>query len=155
SPGDPLLPARIVMVAVPPSGAVTVSAYALGTEAHEGVRLARISRTRRSDQGSMEFDVSGPALDAAVQTPPTPARLLDVWRLRDQGVGGFLITPVVYDPRDRRMSVHRRIEVEVRMEGASSSTTIAGSPRADTFEPIYRDALVNYEQGRGWRRDAS
>ncbi|TMQ70520.1 MAG: hypothetical protein E6K80_08280, partial [Candidatus Eisenbacteria bacterium] len=153
-PGDPALPECVVLVAVPPSGDVSVTAFPSATEWHDDVRLTRIpfgedvageasagaARARRSSAG------------AGAQSGPA-ARLLEVTWLRDQRVARVLILPATYDPASLRLGIHRRIEVEVRFASTPAPSAAAAGTRlrGDGFESVYRDLLVNPEQGRAWR----
>ena len=153
-PGAPALPARVVMIAVPPSGAVMVSAIPSRTEWREGVRLARIPWSSR--RGRDATTPERPENDARLEPAPAPApaaRLIDVSWMRDQRVARVLVAPANYDPAARRLGLHRRIEIELRLAGAPMVPVTNVVPsRPDGFESLYRDVLVNYEQGRSWRR---
>lgn len=134
-PGGPRLPSRVVRVAVPPTGAVTVRGTGLSSETREGVELERMP-------GS-----AGPNAAAA---PLERARLMGVSWLRNQRVASIAILPVDYDADVRRLTSYARIEVEVSV--APGTTTLGPFERDDPFEPVYESVLVNYEQGRSWRR---
>ena len=64
----------------------------------------------------------------------------------------MVLWPADYEPAYARLSIYRRIEVEVQVSPAGE----VGPPLEpkDPFEEVYRGALVNYEQGRAWRRSA-
>ena len=152
-PGAPALPERIVVVAVPPSGAVEVEASATATEQHEALRLAGypvVARSHERDAGALDM------VAAAPQVPPpirSPARLLDVSWMRNQRIARVAITPAAFDMARGRLTVHHRIELVVRFSTPTPPTP--PDHTADPFENIYRETVVNYEQGRGWRRAAA
>ena len=81
--------------------------------------------------------------------------------LRNQRVARIAILPADYDPVGRRLEIARRIEVEVTV-AAPAPALAGGSPgpsgrpaeELDPFERIYAGVLVNYEQGKAWRRAA-
>jgi hypothetical protein len=159
-PGEPALLARVITVAVPPSGDVSVTAVALGTDWREGVHLARVPWTARAGDPSGADSLR---LAAMIRGPtrPTPgresqrplARLVGVSWMRDQRVARIAVSGAVYDPATLRLGVHRRIEVEVRLPGGAPGPTLSSrATRDDPFEEIYRTALVNYDQGKAWRR---
>ncbi len=172
--GHPLLPERVVTVAVPPAGEVTVSASATAPEVLDDVRLTRAPFTpqgRASEQGKAEALAESMAESMAeaggsIQGGPPPlaagvhARLIEVGWMRNQRVARIAITPADYDPTVRRLSISHRIEVEVVVSGTPSPTagsaSVVSRPAEDPdpFEHIYEATLVNYAQGREWRREA-
>src|SRR5439155_25993821 len=83
----------------------------------------------------------------------TPGRLLGASWLRNQRVASLLLEPARWDPATGRLEVASEITVEV--VGGSTAATGALAEAQDPFEPLYRDLLVNYEQGRAWRRAAA
>jgi hypothetical protein len=148
-PGTPVLPARIVTVAVPPVGDVRLTAAASEAVAHDGVNLAafpgfdRNGNTVTAPRKLAAYGVAGSAT-------PVGARLLDVTWMRNQRVARVSIEPVAYEPAARRLTVAARVDVEL----AVSSIGAVGPPAEpdDPFENVYQLALVNYQQGIAWRR---
>ncbi len=136
--GDRALPGRIVVVAVPPLGDVRVSAVGGEPEVHEAFRLAPVPGAP-----------SGPAAAGG----GVRAELLGVGWLRNQRIARIAVHPADYDAGSRRLVVYRRVEVTVAVDPAGDLGPPAESP--DPFEEVYRGALLNYEQGRGWRRPAT
>ncbi len=150
-PGTAALPARVVMVAVPPSGTIQVRVTGLATETREGVRLAAIPWVPRAPAwGADRAPATGPATGVEATAA---ARLLGASWMRDQRVARIAIAPAAWDPDRQRLTVHHRIEVEVELEPGASA--IVPSVEEAGFEPLYRETLVNYEQGRAWRRPAA
>lgn len=164
--GRPLLPERVVTVAVPPTGEVTVSALGTAAEVVPGVALARQPfRPQGVAPGKDEeealaraearaiADEVGPVAGAATGTG-VRARLLGVSWMRDQRVAQIAITPADYDGATGRLSLAHRIEVEVAVSGGTPAANAPAGADAmpDPFERVYQESLVNYEQGRAWRR---
>ncbi len=147
APGWPGLPVRVISVAVPPAGEVRVSAQGLGPVVREGVQLA-----------PMPVDAPGLAPGTPVRYPeayamagptlPQRARLLGVGWLRDQRVARILVEPLDYDPAAQRMTLVRRVDVTVEVEGADA----VAEPGDGAFDGALGELLVNPEQGRAWRR---
>src|SRR5205814_1672610 len=75
------------------------------------------------------------------------ARVLGVSWMRDQRVARIAVSPARWDPTSGTLTVEHRIELDVRFDAAAANP--AGKP--DAFEPLYRELLANYEQGRDWR----
>ena len=147
APGAASMPRRIILVAVPPTGTVSLRASALGEERRDGVLVA-------APDGSPVAPSKSPgpqSVSGAVSTPG--ARLLDVSWMRNQRVARIAIDPVAYDAGTRRLDVRHTIDVQVQVDGAVAATTPAEA--RDPFETVYAGTLLNYEQGRAWRRPAS
>lgn len=166
--GSPALPERVVTVAVPAEGDVAVRVTGGERTTFEGIRLGRVPLTRRVADPRDPQAVSAalaegeaiaerlalgdaPPADIGVPLdPPASARLLEVGWMRSQRIARIAIAPARYDVASRRLAVERRMEVEVSVPGG---VAMGGpSPGTDSFEPLYRRTLLNYEQGRAWRR---
>lgn len=145
--GDRALPGRIVVVAVPPLGEIRVSAIGGSPEVRDAVLLARAPGDPPGDRAPVR-PASG--TDAS---PQLRAELLSVGWLRNQRVARIALHPADYDADARRLVLYRRVDVTVLVEPAGDLGPPAESP--DPFEGVYRGAVLNYEQGRGWRRPAT
>jgi hypothetical protein len=148
-PGEPGLPSRIVHVAVPPSGEVRVRAESFDDEVRSSVVAAPVPW---QEDGSLR---RAPSPEAYARVAPYGgaagrARLLDVSWMRDQRVARIAVEPVSYDAPARTVRAARRIEVTVETAGDAAAVTPRES--GEPFEPVYRGALVNYDQGLAWRR---
>jgi len=142
--GDPALPGRIVVLAVPPMGEIRVSAGGGDPEVRDGFLLAPAPGALPEDRAQAR-PVSG--TDAR---PGPRAELLGVGWLRNQRIARIALHPADYDANARRLVLYRRIEVTVNVEPAGDLGPPAESP--DPFEGVYQGAVLNYEQGRAWRR---
>ena len=151
-PGSPALPARIVLVAVPPTGEVAVQSTAAEVTAHEGVLLAPQPDLSRDPNGvsSPVYARSAGAYAARGSLAPRRATLVSVGWLRNQRVARVQVLPADYDPAARRLVVARRVEVVVSVTPSAPVTNPAET--IDPFERVYASTVVNYEQGKQWRR---
>jgi hypothetical protein len=149
-PGTAALPMLVVSVAVPPSGRVSVSASGSAEETRSGVRLQALPWLARAGLPEAANTSSGAAAARTASARPL-ARVLDVSWMRDQRVARIAVMPATWQATNGTLTVQHRIEVDVRFDAAPA----AANPPADAFEEVYRDALLNYEQGRAWRRAPS
>ena len=150
--GAPEALARTVMVAVPPTGEVHVRGFASG-----GTETANVDLQPAPGyvKGADELEPSYHRLEsayAASAPAPEAARLTGVSWVRNQRVATIEIRPVEYDAPARRLTVRGSVEVEVDV--APAAPTARPAEALDPFEDLYRATLVNYEQGRAWRRAA-
>ncbi len=151
--GAPALPGRVVMVALPPTGEARVSAVALETSTREGVLLAPVpDAVRTPERVSPVYVRSDQAYALRGSQAPLRARLLGVGWLRNQRVARIELLPADYDAAARRLTLVRKIEVLVTVPAVAPVVTPA--ERLDPFERVYAQLLVNYEQGKAWRRAA-
>ena len=150
--GEPDLPSRIVMVAVPPTGVVRVSGFTRGAAVHERVDLAPTPTFERAASGAVERLVRPEG--ARPFTPPPAVELLDVSWVRDQRVAVVAVRPASWDEPARRLQVASQVEVALEVDAAAASATHTPRVALDPFEGTYETTLVNYEQGRRWRRPA-
>jgi hypothetical protein len=152
-PGNPQLPVRKVLVAVPPEAELRVEVLEdEGTEL-PGVDLA-FALTAEPDDGS-------PLGYRPV--PMNPERILDQYYpaeivsfdsstfLRDQRIMELEISPIQYNPAQKSVRYHSRITVKISFAGGRGGTLKSGK---DPFERIYQNVLLNYEESKGWRRTA-
>lgn len=152
-PGAPALPVRVILVAVPPTGDVQVRASASGERFADGVLLAPMATLDRGAEGEPpRYDRSADAYGARASRTPQPARVLGVSWMRNQRVASIAVSAADYVPATRHLALYRRVDVELGVAAAGN----AGPPAEaiDPFEEVYREVLVNYEQGRHWRRPA-
>ena len=150
-PGTPGLPVRVITVAVPPVGEVQVRANSVDGAPREDVLLAPMPRLEGARGAEVEREIRYPHAYASRAGADRPrASLVGVGWLRNQRVARVAISPAAYDAGARRLIVASSIDVTVDVAGASIEGLPAESD--DPFEPVYQGALVNYEQGKAWRR---
>jgi len=148
-PGEPAIPSRTLLVAVPPVGEVRITAVAGELSVTDGVTLA--ANLGLDEAGEPAMVPRRPeAYGAAGSSRPAGARLLGVTWMRNQRVARVLVEPVAYEPAARRLTVAKRVDIELAVSVLGPLGPPAESP--DPFESVYRASLVNYEQGRTWRR---
>ena len=135
------LPERIVVVAIPPEGDVELRAQGAGASFRDGVALE-------------EARMDAPHRVQAAGDPGSPARLLEVAWLRDQRIARIGVRPVRYDARARRLTTWSHVDVTLSLRTSPSPDAAAATraPARDPFEFVYHDLLLNYEQGKSWRR---
>lgn len=151
--GAPSLPSRVVFVAVPPAGEVRVRASATGAVTRDGVPVSAVPAVVEVEGVRGIGRVApGPAFASADPVAPERASLLGVSWMRNQRVAAIVVRPADWVPAEERLTTWSSIEIEVTVEPAAPTTT--PSEAIDPFEHVYRSALVNYEQGRAWRRPA-
>lgn len=170
-PGAPDLPFQIVRVAIPrgvvpslevrvaredalpgmvpapqPSFAVDLDSEA-GPSAEKGAAASQPTFRRRAILLPDREIYEGSGL-----YPRDIAALGEVGVLRAQRYVEVRLSPVRYDPAIRGIRVARAFDVTVLFAGGVVERTAPAAPTR--FEPVYRDAFVNYEQGTTFRLDS-
>jgi hypothetical protein len=171
-PGEPLLPTRTVMLAVPEGARVTLEASGEDARTYDGVRLLpqqELPRAERDVATAIAPEATlaraireDPAVYGRVGFGPAPAATLDgVVGLRAQRVARVTVRPAAFDPSTGQVRVWSRVVVRLTFEGgaARDPRAMGGTPvdaldeGRGPFEDLYRETLLNYESGRAWRTD--
>jgi hypothetical protein len=160
--GQPNLPVLSFVVAVPAGGAARlVSAERSGETTLEGVRIVPVERAVGPGEGSREGGEDAPRFAEFAYTeedsiygaglifPSQSVWLTDPGRMRRQDVVRVMVAPFRYEPATGRVFVARQFTVRIGFQGGSRLR--GAPPSVDAWEDVYKDALLNYEQGRGWR----
>jgi hypothetical protein len=144
----------VVFVAVPPTGDVRVRSSGLDPSSHNGLRLAPQPHANEDDRETPIFGAQPQAYARATEEAPERARLLGVSWMRNQRVAEIEILPAGFVPSIGALTVYGRVAVTVdfTVPGPAPLREDAGE---DAFERVYLKTLINYEQGRAWRRDAN
>ncbi|MGB3092893.1 MAG: type IX secretion system sortase PorU [Candidatus Zixiibacteriota bacterium] len=150
-PGNPQLPVRKVLVAVPPEAELRVEVLEdEGTEL-PGIDLAFALKSEPDDGSPLGY----------LPVPMKPERVLDQYHparivsfdsptfLRDQRIMELEISPIQYNPASKGIRYYSRITVKISFTGGRGGTF---ESEKDPFERIYRNVLLNYEESKGWRR---
>lgn len=176
--GQPMLPTRVLMVAIPEGSVPELRILsenseplgALDIAPSPGVRVAeRLERPRgvgRKDRGhgrqepedavqDYEDDFTADATVYArdEEIPAAAVRLGNTGYLREQRYVEVIYSPVLYNPARGRARLVNQVEAEVVFnvpDGSASSGSVLFDPDPQ-FEDTYRDSLANYEQGKLFR----
>lgn len=86
-----------------------------------------------------------------------PAEITSRGYLRNQRVACLSVSPLVYDRASQSLKVYTGFGVRLEFSGDPQGGAAAGTARSDegTYESTYRAAIVNYDQGKAWRRNWS
>ncbi len=162
-PGQPDLPHKSFVVALPPGAVPVVSVLEQERNQLTGVDVVPVSEQELVRFDGVEAGVAPEfiekfAFDETVYGesalyPSAAAMAGDVYWLRDQRVVSIMVRPVQVNPVERTLLVNTRMVIEVAFtypEGQSAPTTIARAESAP-YEHILQTSLLNYEQAQNWR----
>ena len=153
-PGEPALPLRIILVAIPEGAKPTLTILSTGSERLANLDLAPVPSPRVRDREAVDveqaFGRAPGAWGRDAFFPDAPLRLGNIGALRDQPFVEVYYTPLIYNPVTREGRLYRNIEAVVTFEEPDGSS-FAVVPEDPNFEATYRSSLVNYEQSRAFR----
>jgi hypothetical protein len=156
-PGEPAIPTRRFLVALPPQGAFTVSARVVGSRAVGTHRLEPVPRPH-----AILDEELGPVVgeevvwDEAVYRGWKGIALVraeEAAYIRRQRVVPLVVNPVTYNPVTYEVSVATVIEVEVRLEKARAQAAVEAParPEAPGWDETFARLFVNARQAPAWR----
>jgi len=169
--GRPDLPRKVVLLALPPGATPRLIVRRLGetgrrasrprpvpravparTEVPDGFESVEDAARRLSEAPeapAIYVTEAEPSIYGAAETwPAEPVWLGREGVLRDQRYVEVHLAPVRFDAASASLVVEPALEVTVEFEGAGPAGAEAEASR---FEPVYRQAFVNYAQGRRFR----
>jgi len=176
--GQPALPVKVVLVAIPEGGAPQLQILQAPFETLTGLELApapgiRVAERLEQARGARRLDNGGrdrsslrsadvqeyerdfapaPAIDMTEPFhPPAPVRLGSIGYMRQQRFVEVIYAPLLYSPGRREGHLYRDIAAQVIFE-IPAVEQAGGAFRPDPFfEETYRSSLINYEQGKSFR----
>jgi hypothetical protein len=161
--GEPDLPQKGVLIALPPGATAVVTLIDSKIERFDGVNVAP-----GQTQALIHYDYGNPAAvpefgesyarNTAVYQSDTlvPAQAVALGRegwLRDQRTVTLLLQPVQWNPQRQSLTWHKEMTIAVRFEYADGRPSFS-QPRSesDAYEDVLRNHILNYEQARSWRQ---
>jgi hypothetical protein len=153
--GEPDLPGYNVLLAVPPGADATLEGFSVGSETFlDGIRIAPVPRIVGTGEGVGRFaayvyDESTSIYQGDLPFPPSRVWLADRGRLRHQDVIRVYVSPFSYLPAAGRLGVAEEITVTVSFKGGR--VRVPDRPRADAWDGVYEQVLLNHDQAMRWR----
>ena len=161
-PGAPGLPVRTVMVGVPADADLSLTILELETIDVPGLHdicPAPSPFLERDEEGETAAGVRvvrDPAAYAAQGfVPDVLAEVVSTGFIRSQRVAQIRLHPFQYDPATGKLRRHQRIRVRLDF-GIPPGAIGAGDSSVDegSFEALLSEAILNYEDARGFRSSA-
>lgn len=176
--GQPALPSRTVLVAIPEGSTPQLRVERAPYETLTDLDLAPVPRVRiperienargavRVPGNHREASDSGPADLQQYRRefvaapggwsgdrfhPAGPVRLGSIGYLRQQRFVEVIYTPLSYNPHRREGRLYRDITAQVMFEIPAELQDVGAFRPDPFFEQTYRSSLINYEQGRSFR----
>jgi len=156
APGTPSLPQRGVMLAAPPTGAVTLELLDVNWQPVKGsFRIAPAPAAVLQGEGDAAQVVEQWQLDAAAYaqrtpTPTQPATLDEEGWLRGYRFVRLSLHPFQFTPADGTLRVATTMRLRLRFSEPAARSTAATDPRfAAAFEAIF--ANFAQAQAAGWQ----
>ena len=164
-PGEPVLPLRLLLVAIPEGSVPELRILSGDPFVLAGLDLSpvptlRILDSPEPDEARGHGGRGEPARDHRRNRrvydhdaffPEVPVRLGRVGYLRDQRFVEVLFSPLIYNPVRRQALFFPEVRAEVRFAIPAPAAREAEFRPDPHFEDIYRASLANYEQGKLFR----
>ena len=179
-PGAPQLPTHTFLIAIPPGVEPRLEFRVLGEEFRKGVlpspapvvvgeptAAQQLELERADGDPARRLEIlrnstrtvrkASPSVYRGTQRyPEQPVWLGSTGVLRDQRFVEVHLAPVAFDPSLPGLTVQRSLEVTVHFDrpgGETSPPLATNEARVEPlFESVYRRAILNYAQGRTFRR---
>lgn len=161
-PGQPDLPQRAFLVALPPGAQPVLTLLEQEQTTVAGVRVAPAPRTdlisyNPDDLSEVPvFEQSYP-LDETLYNqntlfPADPVILGQESQLRDQRVVSILVRPVQANPAAETLQVAGRLRIQVEFTYPNGRPALVSPrPESEVYEQLLASNLLNYEQAIAWR----
>jgi peptidase C25-like protein len=156
-PGRPRVPHFRVLLALPPGTQARARVVAEGgLEERAGVRLAigEEPSFREDPRGGMLPTRRAVAAIGGGPWPVSPVEVGEPFVLRRQRMVALQLAPFAYDEATGRLWTRSSLTVRVDFVGGSPPGTRLAPAEDRHWEPVLREALLNYEQARSWRAPA-
>ncbi|OLD64403.1 MAG: hypothetical protein AUI47_06175 [Acidobacteria bacterium 13_1_40CM_2_68_5] len=175
-PGEPMLPIKVLLVAIPEGATpalrvLSARAEALGPFDVAPVPTLRVPERLEHPRGASRRDAASvrPAGPGSIQEydedsvrdekiygrdadfPAAPVRLGRTGYLREQRYVEVLYSPLVFNSARKWARFFPDVQVEILFGDAIAGAIVRPSRPDPLFEEIYRQSLVNYEQGKLFR----
>ncbi len=146
--GQPGLPVFGRLVAIPDRADVRISYTVLEEEEYDGYRILPV---QPRDAASLVLDSAAYAVNSFGNAHPVITG--DPALMRGFRVASLTFQPVSYNPAMEKIRVARRIRVELSFEGENLTNQRTGESRPipRSFDRIYREAVINYDDFAGDR----
>lgn len=174
-PGAPDIPHKTILVAIPLDAVPRLEVRPLGERLQREIVPLPVPRLSTefapaAERGQRAIAQTDPGIetgflqterfdrDPTIYTGKQPfpreiAWLGETGFLRHQRYVEVHVAPVRFDPSLPGLRVSSEVELVVHFDGAGA-VAAGGTPTGEAgYEPIYRRAFVNYEQGRAYRVD--
>ncbi|MCD6531597.1 hypothetical protein J7K99_04055, partial [bacterium] len=144
--GAPELPSFVIPVGIPPDGEVSVE-YDVFWGAPQRIDFPIAPVDSVWWDGGEIRRMSVPPRDQLYRAEFPAVKFVDRGFLRSQRIGQVVITPVIYDPSAKTITVADSVVVRLRFGKVSGEQVPEGK-----FETVLKRALANYEQAKNFRR---
>lgn len=148
--GKPQIPVRIIASGIPPDGNVEVTVSDFKFKEISQVNLA-LADTLGGDFSPPEKKTLFPS-NYATSDQFYPQNLVEVEKImwvRNQKVARVRIFPVQYNPARNTVRYYSEISLKVNFIGPKTQSL---PQEKDSFDKIFQNMLINYEQAKNWRK---
>ena len=141
--GRPMLPVFGRLVQIPARAGVQIEATVEESDEYDGMKVL----PEQADQGGFAYDLAAYSQDSWGNT--LSAKVGSPALLRGVRVVPVTFAPVQYNPAQGRIRVARKMHLSVRFSGENLANVARADTRpiAPSFDRMYRELVVNYDNG--------
>lgn len=156
--GDPLLPADVVTLGIPPDATVSVALIDPVYDVSGNQLVAPYPRfVKNSEDWLVPEYVKDPASYARNTSFPEQPLVVDAPTvLRDQHIVSIRISRYRYNPATKILQRLVRAKLDVRLRTGDgrpmAPPSLAPFPADPFFEDTYKNVVLNHEEAKAWRR---
>ncbi len=148
--GEPDLPSVVLTVGIPQGGTADVRILENQQSIIENVIVEPARPLAVYEEPSPKtISLLGPAYQRNEMFPEEAISVSGPSYYRDLNTITITVNPVRCNPIKKQISVSSKIRLSITFKGKPG---IKAVPH-DLFEPVYRSAIINYDQCKSWRRD--
>ncbi|KPL06798.1 hypothetical protein AMJ86_07200, partial [bacterium SM23_57] len=148
-PGQPAIPVRYILIALPPESTPQVHVMRYVTRSQADIRLAPVSTPYRGEDGveSWRYDENAEAYGTDAATPARPVVVSEPFMYRGYWLAKVSVYPVQYYPASSQVRIAGQVQVRVDFLRQDQSPLRRLAPRVD---PIVSEVVINPEQAAVW-----
>ena len=155
--GAPELPTRVFIVGIPAGGRAEVSVLPGTIEELSEISISPAPRKESTNElAPWVYKAEAQIYERDAYYPGELARADAPAQFRRQTIARIAVSPVQYNPVQKRLRVYRDLQIAVRFIGgtppASSVQPVGTNPSSKVDEEFYQSLLINYEQAKVFRQ---
>ena len=149
-PGEPQIPARTLVIGIPPQGDISLDILESDYQTRENITLAPVPYPRRNDIGyTNDYTRKDSIYRQQTYLPHALVEVQEQGEFRQQRIAKLVFYPIQFNPAEKKIRQYSRIRIRV-----SFPATAPASLTRSADENFYRYLVANYEQARVWRQAA-
>lgn len=151
--GKPQIPVRIIALGIPPDANIEVSVSDFKFREISQINLAVADTLGENIESSFKKELFPQDYSTSDQFyPQNLAEVEKIMWVRNQKVARIRLFPVQYNPLRNVVRYYSEISLKVNFVGPKTQSY---SQEKDSFDKIFQNMLINFDQAKNWRKSQS